>query len=107
LRVALSSRGCRATSPGGGPTPNVRCVGSGVLVMAANPVLAMMALVPPLRQTVEDRVIPHQELDTAPVGRVCLVDSAVLEREDAAAGRRGRRPSMSRSGTRPRNSGRT
>jgi hypothetical protein len=55
---------------------------SDVLVAAANPGLERIALVAPLRHTVEDRVVAHQELDPAPCGRIGLVDGAVLKRED-------------------------
>src|ERR671936_34289 len=51
--------------------------------MAADPGLEPIALVAPPRHPVEDRVVAHQELDSAPPGRIGLVDGAVLECEGA------------------------
>src|SRR5262249_51746630 len=56
-----------------------------VLVVAAPPRLGEIepVLVPAPRGEVEELVGPHQGLDATGVGGVGVVDSAVLEREDA------------------------
>src|SRR5918993_1679711 len=56
-----------------------------VLVVAAPPRLGELepVLVPAPRGEVEELVGPHQGLDATGVGGVGMVDSAVLEREDA------------------------
>jgi hypothetical protein len=44
-----------------------------ILVAPPNPGLQCIALVAPLRRPIEDRVVAHQELDSAPGGRIGLV----------------------------------
>src|SRR5215831_231194 len=56
-----------------------------VFVVAADPELEPVALVAAFRRPVEDRVVAHPELDPAAPGRIGLVDSPVVQDEDAEA----------------------
>src|SRR4029450_10918084 len=57
-----------------------------VLVVPADPELPRLALVAALRCAVEDRVVAHDELQSAPRRRVRVVDGAVISHERAEAG---------------------
>src|SRR5438128_2983435 len=65
------------------------CVSMGslalVLVVAADPELEPLALVAALRRAVQDRVVTHQELHTTRAGGIGVVDSPVVQGEDAEA----------------------
>src|SRR5215472_15932797 len=56
-----------------------------VVLVAADPQLEGVALVPAFRRPVEDWVVAHQELDPARPGRVSLVDGPALQDEHAEA----------------------
>ena len=54
-----------------------------VFVVAAQPAHGLIAFVAALGRVVEDRVVAHQELRTAGVAGVTVVDGVVLARERA------------------------
>src|ERR1700675_415376 len=64
-----------------------------VLVMAADPELEPLVLVAAFRRPVKDRVVAHEELESAPPGLIGLVDDPVLQDESAEAGALGQVPS--------------
>src|SRR5215218_7967203 len=60
-----------------------RAAAASVLVVAADPEVGVAALVASLGRAVEQRIEAHHDLDAARVGRIGVVDHALLEREGA------------------------